>query len=52
MQDVASRMQLVLMARAEAMIPQASSVVNIGSAVVEDDTAGLPAWMMPSAAIN
>ena len=46
------RMQLVLMARAEAMIPQASAGGSIGSAVVEDDTAGLPAWMMPSAATN
>lgn len=50
--DVASRMQLVLMARAEVMLPQVSSGGNIGSAVVEDDTQGMPAWMLPGAATN
>ena len=50
--DTAFHMQLVLMARAEAMLPQASAGGNIGSAVEEDDTAGMPRWMLPRAATN
>ena len=50
--DKNSRMQLVLMARAEAMLPQASAGGNIGSAVEEDDMQGLPAYMHPGSAIN
>jgi len=45
-------MQLVLMARAEAMLMQASAGGVIGSAVAEDDFSGMPNWMMPSAATN
>ena len=50
--DKNSRMQLVLMARAEAMLMQASAGGVIGSAVAEDDFSGMPNWMMPSAATN
>ena len=45
-------MQIVLMAHAEAMLPQASAGGNIGSPVEEDDTAGMPRWMLPRAATN
>jgi len=46
------RMQLVLMARAEAMLPQVAAGGDIGSAVQGDDMAGMPAWMHPSASQN
>jgi hypothetical protein len=46
------RLQLVLMARAEAMLPQASSGGSIGSAVQGDDGDGMPSWMHPSASTN
>jgi len=45
-------MQLVLMARAEAMISQVASGGMIGSAVVGDDSAGMPSWMHPSVSTN
>ena len=45
-------MQLVLMARAEAMLPQVAAGGDIGSAVQGDDMAGMPAWMHPSASQN
>ena len=50
--DKNSRMQLVLMARAEAMLPQVAAGGDIGSAVQGDDMAGMPAWMHPSASQN
>jgi len=50
--DTGSRLQLVLMAHAEAMLPQVAAGGVIGSAVAEDDTAGIPRWMLPRAATN
>ncbi len=50
--DTASRMQLVLMARAEAMLPQASAGGNIGSTVAGDDLSGVPDPMLQSASKN
>ena len=49
--DRDSRMQLVLMARAEASIPQASAGGVVGSAV-GDDLSGMPDFMLPQAATN
>lgn len=47
------KLQLVLMARAEAVVPMPYAAGDgnggvVGSLVSGDDTAGMPAWMMPN----